>query len=642
MTFLIGGKQLLIILIICLFLVTDICANLKKRKLNNQKTLPIIEIARLSRTAAKYVSGAHITEIVDDPGPGARAWISSNYQKAKYRRLQWSCILKTLEKPILGYKVEVLIFDHRNPPPVQTFMKSENQLEMYHQCLNIFNFIHIQPKSMIVIPEVRRPVLKVLLYYICYKSVQNFFENNWPSSVMILREITSMAISLSKTNKIENLKINVLINEFSESPYSQEIVPINKSSRYMNIDMEGYNIWQYALYKSQILYSSEIPIRIPHQEEFSYIVMSGSPVPPTEFLSMRNLQLLYTESLQFTTALIFSIILLKVRNTLPIRSLEVGIYNISKMPKKFVKINILLAFAARIARDYVYVRSEWFELVNALLELDLEEKQRGNFPMLKWNGRINMPLNFEPDIVDPQQLITNCVRSLEQLSIQGTLIINSVQSNSGPEILHKLEDICTRVQQYLLPYSKIYVDNSQDENKPLKSILKKVNYLDFGEPKKKNIKFAPNVKVSSYVLGSKPSEIDDLGHFTLDTSLRTAIKKSEVESTARPEIPIPYQKQTVDEDEVILELFDNEFVDTEDLLADTPYPNSESEFQSQKIQSMQLEEPEYQDTNENLTKASKLLKLNNINLDDKVKVQNLTDSSNFTNEINSLDSWILD
>ncbi|OII72653.1 hypothetical protein cand_011810 [Cryptosporidium andersoni] len=640
MIFLIESKQLLIILIICLFFVTDICANLKKHKLNNQGTLPIDEIARLSRTAAKYVSEAHITEIVDDPGPRARAWISSNYQRAKYRRLQWSCILKTLKEPILGYKVEVSIFNHRNPPPVQNFMKSENQLEMYHQCLNVFNFIHTQAKSMIVIPEARKPVLKVLLYYICYKSVQNFFENNWPSSVMILREITSMAISLSKANRIENLRINTLISEFSTSPYSHEIVPINKSRRYMNIDMEGYNIWQYALYRSQILYSSEIPIRMQHQEELSYIVMSGSPVPPAEFLNMRNLQLLYTESLQFTTTLIFSIILLKVRNTLPIRSLEVNIYNISKMPKKFVKINVLLAFAARIARDYVYVRSEWFELVNALLELDLEEKERGNSPILKWNGDINMPLNFEPDIVDPQQLITNCIRSLEQLSIQGTLIINSVQSNSSPEILHKLEDICTRVQHYLLPYSKIYA-NSQDENKPLKSILKKVNPFDYEEPKKKNIKFAPNVKVSSYVLGSKPSEMDDLGYFTLDTSLRTAIKKSEFESTARSEIPIHYQNQAADEDEVISELFDNKFVDTEDILVDTPYPKSECEFQSQMIQSMQLEEPEYQDIDKNSTKVSKSLELNNIDLDDKVKVQDLTDGYNFTNEMNSLDNWIV-
>ncbi|EEA06716.1 uncharacterized protein CMU_013910 [Cryptosporidium muris RN66] len=641
MNFLIEGKQLLIILVICLFLITNICANLKKRKLNNKETLPIVEIARLSRIAAKYVSGAHITEIVDDPGPRARAWISSNYQRAKYRRLQWSCILKTLKEPILGYKVEISIFNHKNPPPVQTFMKSENQLEMYHQCLNVFNFIHAQAKSMIVIPEATRPVLKVLLYYICYKSVQDFFEDNWPSSVMILREIISMAISLSKTNKIEKLRINTLISEFSKSPYSHEIVPINKSQRYMNIDMEGYNIWQYALYRSQILYSSEIPIRMQHQEELSYIVMSGSPVPPTEFLSMRNLQLLYTESLQFTTALIFSIILLKVRNTLPIRSLEVNIYNINKMPKKFVKINVLLAFAARIARDYVYVRSEWFELVNALLELDLEEKQRGNSPILKWNGKMNMPLNFEPDIVDPQQLITNCVRSLEQLSIQGTLIINSVQSNSGPEILHKLENICTRVQHYLLPYSKVYA-NSQDENKHLKSILKKVNPFDYGEPKKKNIKFAPNVKVSSYVLGSKPSEIDDLGYFTLDTSLKTTMKRSEFESTARYEIPILYQKQATNEDEVISEIFDNKFVDTEYLLVDTPYPKSEYEFQSQMIQSMQLEEPEYQEIDNNSTKVSKSLELNNINLDDKVKVQDLTDDSNFTNEMNSLDNWILD
>ncbi|KAH8582619.1 uncharacterized protein ELE39_001275 [Cryptosporidium sp. chipmunk genotype I] len=544
-------------------------------------SLPLAEVSRISKIATRYVSGANIPEVVNKPGWGAKISVINNYKSAMFRRQIWSQILKTLNEPVIGYNVTISNYYIKNPPPVQAFMKSELPIEINSQCLNAFNYFYVYPNLISCTPSPSRELLEILFRYICMKSVKRIFLT-WTGSIFILRELIEKAMFSIKNNKVPQSVFNILMSEYYQSPY-KGFVPIGKKlGKHISMDIEGQNIWQFIVARSKLLYNIDSPTRAARRGEWAFVVISGNQTP-AEFLYMREIRFMNTDSVQLITAILFTMIMFKVKNPSKFKSFEVVIEDHNKKVKKSINSNLLLAFAARIATYYSYIINDWNDQIDNLMEIDLEEKEKKRDQTFIWHSKPLLSLAFEPDITVPDELVSNCVRYCEDLVSRG--VVSVVGVNDGVEsssfLQRKLEYICKKLQNKILPYTEIYVE--PEKNLP-KSILK--SSVKPSSPKKKKLRFDTNVQVSIYNKGGHIGERTPIGNFTLGASLKTSLMKPEGSSTARPEVPTGNIESRPpkwgENSNAVLDSIDLEYFQKEDLLEKTPYPfEDEDSFTNQ-------------------------------------------------------------
>ncbi|KAK9171646.1 hypothetical protein CmeUKMEL1_07560 [Cryptosporidium meleagridis] len=538
--------------------------------------LPLVEVSRISKIATKYVSGANIPEVINKPGWGAKISVINNYKSAMFRRQIWSQVIRTLNEPVIGYNVTISDHYIKNPPPVQAFMKSELPIEMNSQCLNAFNYFYVHPNLITCTPSPSKELLEILFRYICMKSVKKIFLS-WTGFIFILREIIEKAMFSIKNNKVPKSVFNSLMSEYYHNPY-KDFVPIGKKlGKHVKTDIEGQNIWQFIVSRSKLLYNIDSPTRAARRGEWAFVVISGNQTP-AEFLYMREIRFMNVDSVQLITAILFTMIMFKVKNPSKFKSFEVVIEDHNKKMKKSVNSNLLLAFAARIATYYSYIINDWNDQIDNLMEIDLEEKEKTRNQTFIWHSKPLLSLAFEPDITVPNELVSNCVRYCEDLVSRG--IVSVVGVDNGAEsssfLQKKLENICKKLQNKILPYTEIYVE--PEKNLP-KSILK--SSVKPSCPKKKKLRFDNNVQVSIYNKGEHISERTPIGNFTLGSSLKTSLMKPEGSTTARPEIPIdsigPQTSRHVENLNATLDNIDFQYLQREDLFEKTPYPFEDDE-----------------------------------------------------------------
>ncbi|KAF7456478.1 hypothetical protein HWI79_3046 [Cryptosporidium felis] len=501
--------------------------NSRKDSLSN---LPLSEISRISKIATKYASGANIPEVVDKPGRRAKISVINNYKSAMLRRQMWLEILKTMSEPIIGYNVTISGYYSSYPPPVQAFMKSELPVEINSQCLNAFNYFYVYPNLVTCTPTPSKQLLEILFRYICMKSVNRIFNYKWVGSIFILRELIEKAMYSIKKSKVPQAVLNSLMSEYDLSPYKR-LVPVgDQLGKHVSSDVEGMHIWQFVVSRSRLLYSIDSPTRAPRRGEWAFVLLSGAQTP-AEFLYMRGIRFINTDSVQLITAILFTMILLKVKDPSKYKSYEVVIEDYNKMPKKSVNSNLLLAFSTRIATEYAYISNDWYDQIDTLLEIDLEEKENNREQTFIWNSKPLVSLIFEPDITLPDQLISNCVRYCEDLVSKGVVtVVGRNDEDDSSYLQKKLESICKKLQNKILPYKEIVVTSDQN----LKSILK--SSMKPGAEKKK-LRFNQKVKVSVYDTKGMVGERTEATDILLGKSLKTSLMRTEENSTAKPEIP---------------------------------------------------------------------------------------------------------
>ncbi|OII74923.1 uncharacterized protein cubi_03054 [Cryptosporidium ubiquitum] len=573
-------KLLYLFLALFLFALQFIADAINQDKSNLARSvaasLPLPEVSRISKIATKYVSGANIPEVVNKPDRRAKISVVNNYKSAMFRRQIWSEVLKTLSEPVIGYNVTISSYYSKNPPPVQAFMKSESPIEINSQCLNTFNYFYVYPNLISCTPSPSKELLEIIFRYICMKSVKRIFAT-WTGSIFILREIIEKTLFSIKNNKVPQSVLNGLMSEYYMNPF-KDFVPIgNKLGKHVNMDIEGNHIWQFIVARSKLLYNIDSPTRAPRSGEWAFVVISGNQTPP-EFLYMREIRFMNTDSVQLITAIIFNMLLFKVKNPLQFKSFEVVIEDHNKKIKNSVNSNLLLAFAARIATYYSHISSDWNDQIDSLMEIDLEEKENNRDQTFIWNSKPLVSLAFEPDIVIPDQLVSNCVRYCEDLVSRGIVSVVGVNNevDSFSFLQKKLENICKKLQNKILPYVEIYVE--PEKNLP-KSILK--SSIKPSDPNKRKLRFNTNVQVSIYNKGGMVGDRAPIGNFTLGASLKTSLIRHEGSSTAMPEIPTGTKKsQTskLDEDSnSLIDSIDSKYFQREDLFDKTPYPFEDSD-----------------------------------------------------------------
>lgn len=537
--------------------------------------LPLSEVSRISKIATKYVSGANVPEVVKKPDRRAKISVLNNYKSAMFRRQIWSEVLKTLSEPIIGYNVTISNHYSKNPPPVQAFMRSELPIEMNSQCLNAFNYFYVYPNLISCIPKPSKELLEILFRYICMKSVSRIF-TAWTGSIFILREIIEKTLFSIKNNKVPQSVLNGLMSDYYMNPF-KDFVPIgSKLGKHVNMDIEGSHIWKFIVSRSKLLYNIDSPTRAPRRGEWAFVVLSGNQTPP-EFLYMREIRFMKIDSVQLITAVVFTMLLFKVKNPSLFKSFEVVIEDHNKRMKNSVNSNLLLAFAARIATYYSHISNDWNDQIDSLMEIDLEEKENNRDQTFIWHSKPLVSLAFEPDIVIPNQLVSNCVRYCEDLVSRGIVSVVGINNEAESSFLQKkLENICNKLQNKVLPYTEIYVE---PEKNVLKSILK--SPVKPSDPNKKRLRFDGSVQVSLYNKGGMVGDRTPIGNFTLGASLKTSLIRQEGSSTAMPEIPTDTKKSQTSKSGKysgsVLDSIDSDYFKKEELFDKTPYPFEESD-----------------------------------------------------------------
>lgn len=565
-----------LILFLCSLQLT---ANETSEEVNNVEenavlfNMPLSEVSRVSKIASKYVSGAGIPEVTVKPNRKAKISLQNNYKSAMLRRKLWSEVVKTMESPIIGYNITLSEEYIKSPPPIQAFMKSELPVEINCQCLNAFNYLSAYPGMLTCTPTPSNELLEILIRYICMKSVTRIFKN-WTGSIFILRDIIEKSIYFSKSENVPLLVIDSLKSEYNQSQF-KDFVPIaRKVSKQVNSDVEGRHIWRFIVARSRLLYSIDSPTRAPRRGEWAFVLVSGNKTPK-EFLYLREIRFVRTGSAQLNAAVLFALIIFKVKNPTKFKSYDVIIEDYNKKLKKVVNSNLLLAFAARIATDYSYISNDWNDQIDTLLEIDLEEKKNNRTQTFIWHSRPFVSLLFEPDIAIPDQLVSNCVRYCEDMVSNGVVSVVGAdpRAKSSSFLQKKLETICKKLQEKILPYTDIYVEPAKI---PLKSILKSpTKPSDSG---KKKLRFNNNVYVSVYEKGGMITDRTPESTHPLDVSLKTSLENNG-RTTAKPEIPIEHAKEhdsvLDDPDMMKIDMIDSLRDKNEGLFDKTPYPHEE-------------------------------------------------------------------
>lgn len=566
------GFSCLILFLFGLQLAVGVESN-KNETDNLLSRLPLLEVSKISRVASKYVSGANIPEVVVKSARKTRISMQNNYKSAMFRRKLWQEVVKATSEPVIGYNITISERYTASPPPVQAFMKSELPVEINSQCLNAFNYLSAYPNLLTCTPTPSKEMLEIIVRYSCMKSVSAIFKK-WTGSIFILREIVQKAIYLARSKKVPLVALNSLMSEYKRNPF-KDLVPIgNNIGKSVNWDEEGRHIWQFVVARSRLLYSIDSPTRAPRRGEWAFVLISGSKTP-REFLYMRDIRFLRTDSVQLTAAVLFTMIIFKVKNPSKFKSYEVIIEDHNKKLKKTVNSNLLLAFSARLATDYAYISNDWNDQIDTLLEIDLEERQGNRNQTFIWHSRPFVSLLFEPDITIPHQLVSNCVRYCEDLVSRGvvTVVGASREAESSSFLQKKLEAICKKLQEKILPYTEVYVEPPKDTPK---SILKSPTKPS--GPSKKRLRFNDSVQVSIYEKGGLITERTPASSFPLDVSLKTSLS-NEGRSTARPEIPSGAQEHQDplygDYKLNMLDYIDSSSSQNEGLFEKTPYPHEE-------------------------------------------------------------------
>ncbi|KAH7648394.1 hypothetical protein FG379_000318 [Cryptosporidium bovis] len=529
------------------------------------------EISRTSKIASRFVSGAAIPEIIEKPKRGAKISTVNNYNSAMMRRKLWHDIILTTKEEIMGHNITISKQYIENPPPVQAFMKSESPIELNSQCLNAFNYFYVYPDLIKCEPKPTKETIEILFRYICMNSVIKVFNGKWVGSIFILREMIEKSLYFLKKSSIPESIVSRLIEEYESNMY-HELVPFkSKLGKHVYMDTEGVHIWNYIVNRSRLLYSIDSPTRAPRRGEWAFVLISGNPTPK-EFLFMRSIRFISVDSVQLLAAIIFTMLLFKLKNPSQFTSYELVIEDYNKALKKTVNSNLLLAFSARIAHDFTYANIDWNEIIDTLLEIDLEESTNGRRPTFIWDSKPLISLTFEPDITIPEQLVSNCIRFCEDLLVRKIVTFaDQINKDDTTEIQKRLENVCTKLQEKILPFKEIVVD---PDTEPRKSILK----TPMGPAKiKKKLRFNTDIKFSTFDKYGKVGDRTEAISHPLGISLKTNTLKEEGSYSGKPEIPVQ-SKELIDEE--IQEALDK--IDSNDELPPeffekTPYPIEEEE-----------------------------------------------------------------
>ncbi|KAH8739270.1 hypothetical protein FG386_000027 [Cryptosporidium ryanae] len=528
------------------------------------------EISRISKIASRFVSGAAIPEVTEKPKRGAKISVVNNYNSAMLRKKLWDDIILTTKEEIMGHNITISKQYTENAPPVQAFMKAEYPIELNSQCLNAFNYFYVYPDLIKCEPNPTKETIDILFRYICMKAVIKVFNGKWVGSIFILRDIMEKAFHFFKKSTIPESVVSQLIEEYEANKY-HELVPFTgKLGKHVYVDIEGIHIWNYIVSRSRLLYSIDSPTRAPRRGEWAFVLMSGSPTP-NEFLFMRSIRFISVDSVQLLAAIIFTMLLFKLKNPSQFNSYEIVIEDYNKSLKKTVNSNLLLAFSSRIAHDFTYANIDWNETIDTLLEIDLEELTNERRPTFIWDSRPLVSLTFEPDITIPDQLISNCIRFCEDLIVRKIVsFVEPINQDDTTERQRRLENVCKKLQERILPFKEIFV---QPDSEPRKSILK--TQMDPAKPKKK-LRFNTHFELSSFSKHSKVGDRTESKLHPVGVSIKTSLLKEEGSYSAKPEIPAQGKEIIDSETQEELDKLDVSGLPPE-FFEKTPYPTENEE-----------------------------------------------------------------
>ncbi|KAK6589541.1 hypothetical protein RS030_203071 [Cryptosporidium xiaoi] len=552
---------------------SNVVANSNEKNVATRSSLTQLlpEISRTSKIASRFVSGAAIPEIIEKPKRGSKISIVNNYNSAMMRRKLWHDIILTTKEEIMGYNITISKQYIVNPPPVQAFMKSESPIELNSQCLNAFNYFYVYPDLIKCEPKPTKETIEILFRYICMNSVIKVFNGKWVGSIFILREMIEKSLYYLKKSSIPESIVSQLIEEYEANMY-HELVPFkSKLGKHVYMDTEGVHIWNYIVNRSRLLYSIDSPTRAPRRGEWAFVLISGNPTPK-EFLFMRKIRFISVDSVQLLAAIIFTMLLFKLKNPSQFTSYELVIEDYNKALKKTVNSNLLLAFSARIAHDFTYANIDWNEIIDTLLEIDLEESINGRRPTFIWDSKPLISLTFEPDITIPEQLVSNCIRFCEDLLVKKIVTFaDQINKDDTTEIQKRLENVCTKLQEKVLPFKEIVVDPDTESRK---SILK----TPMGPAKiKKKLRFNTDIKFSVFdKYGKVGDRTEDISH-PLGASLKTNTLKEEGSYSGKPEIPVQSKELIDEETQEALDKVDSNAEFPPEFFEKTPYPIEEEE-----------------------------------------------------------------